>query len=564
LLSPSALDYRHRNVKFVAILGLVASLTLLAPAVSGQQRARPEPAQTTPKLVVLVVMDQFTSSYIDLYSSQWTRGLRRLLDQGAVFRNAAYPYGMTVTCPGHTTIGTGTLPSTHGLVANSWYDRDSDQTVTCESDPTVMPVVLGAGTTTGKHSARLMKVPTFADELRRQATRPPNIVSIAEKPRSAIGMAGHGGPGTVVIWEGAGGAWSSSTAYTDAPWPDADAFVRRHPIAEAYGDVWTKMLPESQYRFTDDNPAEAKPTPWGRTFPHSLQSPNGPSDPAFVTTWQRSPWADVFVTDFAIHMLRSRHLGREQGTDMLAVSLGSLDVSGHQYGPHSHEVQDVLARADQNIGRLLEALDREVGQGNYVLAFSADHGVTRIPEDLLADGEPGGRFSSLSALAEQLLLWSLGPGKKVGLADNAQLALTKETMAALRANPAAEEQFVSVLKSAPGTAKVFRAADLASTTPTTDPDLRAWRLSYVAGRTGDYVIVPKPGYYFAATGTGHGSQNDPDQRVPLILFGRGVKPGQYQDAASPADIAPTFASVTNVSLPTAQGRVLQEALSPRH
>jgi len=420
--------------------------------------------------------------------------------------------------------------------------------------------LLGTGTTTGKHSARFMKVPTFADELRRQSTRQPNIVSIAEKPRSAIGMAGHGGPGTVVIWEGAGGAWSSSTAYTDAPWPDAAAFVRRHPTNEFYGDVWTKLLPESQYRFTDDNPAEAKPAPWTRTFPHSLQSPNGADDPAFVTTWQRSPLADAFVTDMAIDLVRSRHLGRDPGTDMLAVSLGSLDVTGHQYGPRSHEVQDVLARADQNIGRLLEALDKDVGEGNYVVAFSADHGVTRIPEDALANGEPGGRFSSLSMMAEQLLLWTLGPGKKVGLADGAQLSLTKQAMAALKANPGAEEQLVAVLKSAPGTAKVFRGADLASTAETTDPDLRAWRLSYFPGRNGDYIIVPKPGFYFGPTGTGHGSQNEADQRVPLILFGRGVRPGQYLAPATPADIAPTFAAITGVSLPMAQGRVLGEAL----
>ncbi|MEO8484195.1 MAG: alkaline phosphatase family protein [Acidobacteriota bacterium] len=550
-------------MKFAVILGLVASLALLAPAVSSQQRARPEAIQTAPQLVVLVVIDQFTSSYIDLYSSQWTHGLRRLLDQGAVFRNAAYPYGNTVTCPGHTTIGTGAFPATHGLVGNSWYDRDLDQTVTCESDPSVTPVVIGTGTATGRHSARLMRVPTFADELRRQATRQPNIVSIAEKPRSAIGMVGHGGPGTVVIWEGASGAWSSSTAYTETAWTDAAAFARRHPITEAYGDVWTKLLPESRYQFTDDNPAEAKPTPWGRTFPHSLQSPNGPDDPAFLTTWQRSPWADAFVTDLAIHLLRSRRLGSQPGTDMLAISLGSLDVTGHQYGPHSHEVQDVLARADQNIGRLLDALDKEVGTGNYVLALSADHGVTRIPEDLVADGEPGGRFSSLSALAEQLLLWTLGPGKKVGLADGAQLSLTKQAMAALKANPAAEEQFVTVLMSAPGTAKVFRTADLANTAATSDPDLSAWRLSYVPGRTGDYVVVPKPGYYFGATGTGHGSQNESDQRVPLVLFGRNVRAGHYVDPVTPADIAPTFASLTGVALPTAQGRVLKEALIVR-
>ena len=75
-------------------------------------------------------MDQFTSSYIDLYGSQWTRGLRRLLDGGAVFRNAAYPYGNTVTCAGHTTMGTGAFPSRHGMAANSRTTATPAMTVT--------------------------------------------------------------------------------------------------------------------------------------------------------------------------------------------------------------------------------------------------------------------------------------------------------------------------------------------------------------------------------------------------------------------------------------------------
>jgi len=164
-------------------------------------------------------------------------------------------------------------------------------------------------------------------------------------------------------------------------------------------------------------------------------------------------------------------------------------------------------------------------------------------------------------MAEPLLVKILGPGKKVGLSDGAQLSLTKEAMAALRANPAAEDQLVSVLNASPGASKVLRPADLASTAPTNDPDLRAWRLSNFPGRSGDFVVVPKPGYYFGATGTGHGTQNEYDQRMRLVIFGRNVRPGQYLDAATPADIAPTFAFLANISLPSAQGRVLKEALT---
>jgi hypothetical protein len=39
-----------------------------------------------------------------------------------------------------------------------------------------------------------------------------------------------------------------------------------------------------------------------------------------------------------------------------------------------------------------------------------------------------------------------------------------------------------------------------------------------------------------------------------------VKPGRYTTATSPADIAPTFAWLTNVKLERATGRVLTEAV----
>jgi hypothetical protein len=66
---------------------------------------------------------------------------------------------------------------------------------------------------------------------------------------------------------------------------------------------------------------------------------------------------------------------------VLTLSLPSLDHNGHEFGPRSHEVQDVLARADVNIGRLLDAIDQQVGS-RYVLGFSSDHGVAMLPEQI--------------------------------------------------------------------------------------------------------------------------------------------------------------------------------------
>ena len=86
---------------------------------------------------MLLVIDQFRGDYVEWYSGQWTSGLKRLFTDGAVFTNAAYPYANTLTCPGHFTIGTGTVPAIHGMNNNSWYDRERRRSTACVSDPTV-------------------------------------------------------------------------------------------------------------------------------------------------------------------------------------------------------------------------------------------------------------------------------------------------------------------------------------------------------------------------------------------------------------------------------------------
>ena len=143
--------------------------------------------------MVLVVVDQMRADYIDRYGGRWTGGLRRLLDQGAVFQRAAIPYLATVTCVGHATISTGAFPRSHGIVANLWWDRTGAKAVTCTEDPAATLLTYGKGSPSGGESPLRLNLPTFADELRVQASIPPKIVSLSLKPRSAIMLAGHGG-----------------------------------------------------------------------------------------------------------------------------------------------------------------------------------------------------------------------------------------------------------------------------------------------------------------------------------------------------------------------------------
>src|SRR5438874_3945340 len=150
-----------------------------------------EASSGRPKLIVLLVVDQMRGDYVDKFKSQWSGGFKRLLQEGAWFHEAAYPYAATETCVGHATISTGALPADHGMIANAWWDRDSQKMVTCTSDPNVKNAAYGGSSVSGGDSAWRMRVPAFSDELRFQSGGASRVVSFSLKARAAITLGGH-------------------------------------------------------------------------------------------------------------------------------------------------------------------------------------------------------------------------------------------------------------------------------------------------------------------------------------------------------------------------------------
>jgi predicted AlkP superfamily pyrophosphatase or phosphodiesterase len=546
------------------LFGLILALSILAPASPVTTSAAP----AAPRLVVMLVVDQMRNDYIDDYGASWAHGLRRLLSEGARFRNAAYPYFNTVTCAGHATIGTGTVPAFHGIILNQWWHREDQRERSCTDDPSAPTIPYGSGQPGGGHSATRLRVPTFAQTLDRAQGDRAHVVTMSMKARSAIMLAG--GHADAVTWFEKR-TFATSAAFSPARVAFVQKFIGASPVERDLGKTWDRLLPLSAYKYTDEGEGEEPTKGWTRVFPHSLGAAGGEASDAFYTQWASSPFADEYLERMAEAAIDAVPLGQGTATDYLGVSFSALDSVGHKFGPRSHEVQDMLARLDVTIGRLLDHLDARVGRGKYVVALSADHGVAVIPEQLKREGIDAGRaiMNAASARAQAALVHAFGPGEYVARMDYTNLFLMPGVFERLTRQAGALEAVMKAIEGTPGVLRVIDSRVLNPSAGTSDPLERATALGEFRGRSGDFIVLPRTNWIWVADdgtpapgdATTHGTGYPYDTRVPLLLLGAGVKPGMYEGAATPADIAPTLARICGVALPTASGRSLDEAIA---
>src|SRR5271170_7938120 len=118
-----------------------------------------------PKLVVVIVIDQFRGDYLERYRDQLgDAGFRVFLDRGAYFTDSNYDYANPRPAPGHPTLFTGSYTSKHGIVANEWWDPQKKKRVTSVEDDTTK--LVGVNTTGPGASPHNLMSDTLGDELK--------------------------------------------------------------------------------------------------------------------------------------------------------------------------------------------------------------------------------------------------------------------------------------------------------------------------------------------------------------------------------------------------------------
>src|SRR5581483_11423516 len=373
-----------KRLKVLLVFSLCAGLALGS---FGCDRNTAGSGPVTPKLVVVIVVDQFRYDYVERFRDVFgPDGFRRLMDKGALFTNANYIYIPTFTAPGHAAIFTGSVPALNGIVGNNWFDRNaadgtSPNKVMVADDTAKLVTSWGQQTNTKATkpaSPRIMIGTTFGDQMRLATGFKSKVVAISFKDRAAVLPGGKEANGAFWFDASSGTMVSTDYYFQDMPkW--VNKFNSEDRANKYYDQTWDKALSPEAYSATQAITTDVAGTPLERSFPHVLKTGVAKGSEDYYKAFQYTPFASDYLADFAKAAIEGESLGADKYPDLLAISFSTPDLVGHAYGPDSEEIEDTYIRLDRTLADFLNYLDSKIGLSNVLIAMTGDHGVAPVP-----------------------------------------------------------------------------------------------------------------------------------------------------------------------------------------
>ncbi len=519
-----------------------------------------------PKLVIILVLDQFRGDYLPRYQADFKTpdGFNLFLKRGASFTDCYFDYANTMTAPGHSTIATGAYTDGHGIAENDWWDlsRSVTHALSSVDDENYKLVGVpemheGAQEQSMGASPRNLLASTLGDEVVLATKGESKLYGISLKDRAAILTSGHASNGAFWI-DQKSGRFITSTYWMSALPAWASSFDDSGRIAQAYKEA-------------------------GIPATESFYSKVGPT-----------PAAVAYELDFAKALIQNEKLGRHDVTDVLTISISSTDMLGHAVGPDSPRQRAMIDAVDVDLNNFFEWLNKNVDGGlpGVWVALTGDHGVAPSPYAAAKLGMPSAALdmSRVSDAVDAALNQRFSPGKGIHyMLHGGELPYIEIDPRPFQSEHVSEADAEQAVADALGPALAGIAVPVpqgprASRLPQ-QPVLRHvyTKLQIAAGQVprtdfgrlllhsyspnGGWWVFANFGMYelqgSKAGGTTHFSPYSYDRHVPLAFFGTPFVPGTYHGRVEPVDIAATLASLLGINQPSASiGRVLTQAVKP--
>lgn len=295
-----------------------------------------------PKLSIVIVVDGMTSENLSLLRPYWQQGGLRILSEEAYQTTVSFPHLVFGGNETTATLLTGVTPDRHGYTMDSYFLRRDRKIHAMLEDPQVK----GIGTDLCLSSHNLLSH-TLSDKMRLQYPKG-KIYAVGIYPETTVLLAGHAA--NACCWlDAEQQQWVATTAFSEGL-PTA-AFEQNNDgrIATLAAREWTPRM---------DIPAYTHPTP--RESKKSFSYPVG-------EVLRRSPEANTLVIELALALQQSEKLGMDTHPDLLLLQLNSLSPLANSDQIQSAEHEDMYLHLNQDIGFLMEQLNRRIGKENYQL-----------------------------------------------------------------------------------------------------------------------------------------------------------------------------------------------------
>lgn len=514
-----------------------------------------------PKLVVGIVVDQMRWDYLYRYYERYgDDGFKRLLNEGFSNENTYINHLPTVTAIGHSTVFTGSVPAVHGITGNSFTFNSTGKSTTSVEDRDQKS--LGTDSDVGERSPANLLVTTIGDELKLATNFRSKVIGVSLKDRASILPAGHAADAAYWL-ETKTGNFISSTYYMDELPQWLKDFNAKN-LAEQYMDQdWNTLYDIETYvqSTEDDKPYEGtldgQESP---TFPVKTSELYSDDD---ISNFYTTPFGNSITLDLAKTAVEKEELGNRAETDMLTINLASTDAVGHRYGVNSIEVEDTYLRLDKELGEFFHYLDDQIGEGNYTIFLTADHGGAqnrnfldehKIPTHILE--------SSLTEELNEVLEDKFEVSDLVTSTGYMQVRFDYKVIEEHELDE--EEIRDAVMKNLRRNPEITFVMDMHKTGEASIPEEIKTRMinAHHPDRSGGIHFILNPYSAGQDKGTGHSHWSPYDAKIPLLWMGWGIKKGESSmKKAHMEDIAPTVSNLLKITPPNGNvGKSLEEVM----
>lgn len=300
-----------------------------------------QPLTATPRLTVFVLVDGMSSESLQILRPYWSKGGLRTIQEEAFQTQVTFPhlvYGGDETT---ATLLTGLTPSEHGYAMDRYFDRTARSTYSLLQDDQYP----GIGTTLSL-SPRALLSPTIADLVRLRHGDKSKIYAVGIRPSTTLLLAGHSANACCWI-DTKSLSWAASSYYSEGlPSPADEQNVNGRFLSLA-SRVWTPRMDIASYMRPTDR--ERK-----KSFEYTASK-----------VLDQCPVANTLVIELALALQDKQHLGTDNIPDLLLLQLTTQTPNAQSDHIRSAEQEDLYLSLNQDLGFLIEQLDKRLGRAQY-------------------------------------------------------------------------------------------------------------------------------------------------------------------------------------------------------